>query len=408
MNTMMEYLLQLTVASPQWSWNTVPSYFHCANVSGEWSPEALELIAAKPFVVFEKIHKLFEAPVNDEAEAKIIESCRKVKAINSSTTCLMYVESDWARSEYSLGHWVASNAPKNALKYTDAAKSGMYVNTSGTQVGAANQSVETFYYAYDFSSAAMQQHWTARVTDAVATGHVDGAFVDGDRNGWFNNQAGKANLTKAQLAAFEAGLNQSYYEMALNLSKAGRPTTIITNYPTHHSMAFSSGGMVERGMALDQFKKWSQMKCGLAQETCVLQWHTDHGTGAAFVPTLAQFLLGVYEGAWFGVGEGWSGVGADACAAWLHPDTEAAGGAAPKEYTNALGAPLGDYVTKNNSEFGLVMTRKFASGTKVYVGHNPKVPCVGKGKVKCTVGHCIFWNNGEVSADNATLCEADF
>lgn len=53
---------------------------------------------------------------------------------------------------------------------------------------------------------------------------------------------------------------------------------------------------MERGMALKEFAHWSEMKCGLAQETCVLQWHTDHGTGAAFVPTLATFLLGVYEG----------------------------------------------------------------------------------------------------------------
>ena len=33
--------------------------------------------ASKPFVVFEKNHKLFEAPVGDQAEAKITESCRQ-------------------------------------------------------------------------------------------------------------------------------------------------------------------------------------------------------------------------------------------------------------------------------------------------------------------------------------------
>ena len=136
----------------------------------------------------------------------------------------------------------------------------------------------------------------------------------------------------------------------------------------------------------------------------MLQWHTDHGTGPNFISTLANFLLGAYEGAWFGVGEGWSGDGENACNAWLHPDTTSTGAELPKEYTNKLGAPLGDYATKDNGAFGLALTRKFASGTRVYVGHNPEVPCVGS-KGKCKVGHCIFWGNGDISADNETLCE---
>ena len=124
-----------------------------------------------------------------------------------------------------------------------------------------NETANTTFYSYDFSDRAMQQHWTSRITDAVATGYVDGAFVDGDRNGWFNNNAGKADLPSAQMAAFKAGMNQSYYEMALNLSAVteatGKPTTIITNYPTHGAMALSSGGMVERGMALKDYAQWA-------------------------------------------------------------------------------------------------------------------------------------------------------
>lgn len=403
-------LAQGALGAPRWSWDVVPNYFHCANVSGEWNEHTLQMIATKPFVVFEKNHKLFEQPVNDQAEAKIAESCRKVKAINATVQCLMYVESDWARSYYSLGHWVAANPKTAALK----TPGGVYVNTSGAEHGGPNQTVDTFYYSYDFSDPGMQKHWTSRITDAVATGHVDGAFVDGDRNGWFNNNAGKANLSAAQMAAFKAGMNASYYQMARNLSSLkteGRDTTIITNYPTHGAMALSTGGMVERGMALDQYEKWSKMKCGLSQETCLLAWHTDHGTGAAFIPTLASFLLGVYEGAFFGVGSGWSGDGDGACDAWLHPDGKSTGNNLPREYTNSLGAPLGPYVTKNNSQFGLAMTRKFASGTKVYVGHNPAVGCAvdkKSGQPKCKPGHCIFWSNGDVSADNATLCEENF
>lgn len=190
-----------------------------------------------PLLLTPQNHKLFEPPVNDEAESKIVESCRKVKAINSTVTCLMYVESDWARSYYSLSDWVAANAKSAALQ----TREGIYVNTSGTEHNGPNQTVDTFFYSYDFSNSDMQKHWTSRITDAVASGFVDGAFVDGDRNGWYNTNAGKANLTDAQMAAFKAGMNESYYQMALNLSKIkGRETTIITNYPTHVTFSLRS------------------------------------------------------------------------------------------------------------------------------------------------------------------------
>ena len=49
--------------------------------------------------------------------------------------------------------------------------------------------------------------------------------------------------------------------------------------------------------------------------------------------------------------------------------------------------------------------------TKVYVGRKAGIPCAANGKTGkpvCKVGHCIFWSNGDVSADNATLCDKDF
>ena len=377
-------------------------------MSGEWSPETLQLIAAKPFVVFEKNHKVFEPPVGDAAEAKITESCRKLKAINASVQCLMYVEVDWARTFYSLGHFVKATPGT----YLAPPSCPDIVNTTDHETGEANQTFTDIFYSYDFSDETMQQRWVERVSDAVATGSVDGAFIDGDRNGFNTNNVDKCGAAK--VAAYKAGLNASVAALAQNLSGTARGTagtTIITNYPTHEAMALSSGGMTERGLALEDFEHWSEMKCGLDQGPCLLAFHTDHGTGAAFIPTLCTFLLGVYEQAYFGVGAGWSGAGAGACGAWLHPDGdgESSATAWPKEYTNALGAPLSDYVATNTSG-NVVMTRKFASGTKVFVGRKAGIPCEvdKKGREVCKAGHCIFWSNGDVSADNATLCDSDF
>ena len=60
-------------------------YVHCANYSGEWNDQALNIMAKQPFVVFEKYQKIFEPPICDAAESKIVESCKKVKALNPNT-----------------------------------------------------------------------------------------------------------------------------------------------------------------------------------------------------------------------------------------------------------------------------------------------------------------------------------
>jgi len=48
----------------------------------------------------------------------------------------------------------------------------------------------------------------------------------------------------------------------------------------------------------------------------------------------------------------------------------------------------------------------------VFVRRKAGIPCdVNKKTAKpvCKAGHCIFcWSNGDVSADNATLCDKDF
>ena len=53
-------------ALPPFSWDTVPTYIHCANISGPWNDKALERMTSKGvgFVVFEKVHGLLAAPIN--------------------------------------------------------------------------------------------------------------------------------------------------------------------------------------------------------------------------------------------------------------------------------------------------------------------------------------------------------
>ena len=57
-------------AAPAWSWDTVQTYVHCANTSGEWNDAALLAMATtKAFVVFEKNHKALADPPDAGAAA---------------------------------------------------------------------------------------------------------------------------------------------------------------------------------------------------------------------------------------------------------------------------------------------------------------------------------------------------
>ena len=416
-------------AAPAWSWDTVQTYVHCANTSGEWNDAALLAMATtKAFVVFEKNHKALADPPDAGAERKIARSCAALKAAAAAAgvappRCLMYTESDLARTFYDLGHWVEQNKATAALFCN-----GSYV--LGGEDGAT--------LAYDFTDAAMRARWVARATDAFAAGDVDGAFVDGNRNGFWSSVVESCDA--ATQAAWAAGLNASHRALAETLASlaAANATlaapTIVTNYPTAEAMALCTGGMIERGAAMKDIDSWKTKACGLDAAPCLLDYHVDHGTSGAGpggyaldAPTLAQFLIGVYEGAYFGVGEGWSGEGASACAAWLHPYPE---------YAWPLGAPLGPYNVSAGA-YGDVYTRAFASGTKVYVGQflppdggaaRPP-PQRGGGRARArddddaaaarppplpegaaassNFGYCVFWANGNVTGVAAN-CDADF
>ena len=121
-------LFNVAYGLPEWSWDRIQTYIHCANVTGEWNTDALKILASQPFVVFEKNHKLLASPANTSAEAKITESCRLVKELNPKTDCYMYTESDWARTFYSLGHWFDAN-PDSALQ----CPKGHFVTTEVTR-----------------------------------------------------------------------------------------------------------------------------------------------------------------------------------------------------------------------------------------------------------------------------------
>lgn len=100
---------------------------------------------------------------------------------------------------------------------------------SGGSSGPAVNGTRTFSYkfhAYDFRKQAMQEKWAARITDAVDTGYVDGAFIDGNRGGWGFGSCNACPPKDSQCRAdLEAGLKAAHYKVAraLGTMRCTRP-----------------------------------------------------------------------------------------------------------------------------------------------------------------------------------------
>jgi hypothetical protein len=292
----------------------------------------------------------------------------------------MYTESDWARTWFATGG-VFDAHPEWELRL-DARPGAPLQTTTEEQTDDAGAAHSFTFRAYDFSVPAAQAAWVARVAAFVAnsSGALDGAFIDGNRGGWSSGIL--AGTKPAHAAAWAAGLRAAHVALAAAL--APRNGTMISNYFTAEAEAVCEGGMIERGGAgandVRNLQYYAGRACGLGGTPCLVDFHAQYADvlhSAAFNATLAAFLAGAGENAFYGRGGGWGGNGASACASWLEW---------PAEFDKALGAPTGAAAEAAPGVF----TRAFASGTHVYADTN-------KGG-----GHCVWWSDGATTGDAAT------
>lgn len=265
------------------------------------------------------------------------------------------------------------------------------------------------YLTYDFNNSAAREAWVQRVTNITSTGFVDGAFVDGNRGGWFSSVTGACAPEKRQ--GWADGLKQAVITLQTRL---GPKKTLISNYPTAEALAVMAGGMMERGGSSEDIQKFGKKTCGLYNQSCLLDYHAQYFARPED-GKLASFLLGAQKYSYFGGGSGWGGSGPNACALWLKMWPE---------FSKPLGEPNSDMVlkqasfpgavcdmsgTKRANTSGCLFTRTFKSGTKVFVGQylapdkwerwddddemRPK-----------NRGSCIYWSDGTTTTDNVTNC----
>lgn len=319
-----------------------------------------------------------------------------------------------------LGHWFTAH-PESALHCPP----GKLVERTGVvQIDGSGRKHSYNFLAYDFTNAAGKAQWLKRATDAVATGYIDGVFIDGNRKN-FSCEIIKPCSPVKRLQWSEA-YRQTLVELAQSL---GPNRTIIANLVTPEDLSVSTGGMEEFGATNEWYPEagghpsdvasrgiptimsWQRRRCGLWNQSCLL----DFNSLGSFETELANFLLGVYPHAYFGFGGGdgyWGGAGPNACQAWLtdHP-----------EYHRELGEPTGPAKIEQSAQPGLrcsmlspnpdatdtggcVYTRSFASGTRVYVGQYVKPKIDRRTKVSTNFGSCIYWSDGNVTSPNVADC----
>lgn len=242
----------------------------------------------------------------------------------------------------------------------------------------------------------------AQVADAVAAGSVDGAFIDGNRGGWMSSITGAC--TDDERRDWAAALNDTVARLATTL---GPDKTLITNYATPEALHWCQGGMLERGGGPTDVFAFADVSCGPDGADCLLDYHAQYAdrSDANFNKSLAQFLIGASQNSYFGVGDGWSGDGPDACATWLRRYPE---------YAKPLGEPVSDYAVAAGSHgactlldpdpstsdtSGCLFSRDFESASVFLGQYAPPSSARDQWGDAANYGSCVWWADGSLTGD---------
>ena len=78
-------------ALPQFSWDTLPVFFHSSNSTGQYNDDAMKIIARYSMVTIEKWMGYDVKNVDDEDEMAV--AMKAIKALNSSVSTYFYMSS---------------------------------------------------------------------------------------------------------------------------------------------------------------------------------------------------------------------------------------------------------------------------------------------------------------------------
>lgn len=317
---------------PQFSWDTLPVFFHSSNSSGPYNKKALETIAKFQMATIEKWMGLDIQNVDDEDE--MVLAMRAIKATNPKIATYFYMNSYKDRPEMTRMTRELNKHPKYYLQDSH----GTHVKSSGG------------FYVFDMSNPKVRQWWLNTCLNATIFANGDGCFCDSSQR---VNATFSPKLPKDKAKAWGEGL----LNLTCDVQKAlGDDKLLIGKVP---------GQPYVKSVQIESFEAKNDSIVSLmlgAELGQVVQAHVPVKIKCTSDITdyIAAFLIGAGKYCYFGCGD-WTGVGDD-----TGPLTWRS------EYDRPLGTPRG--VAKYHTG---VWTRSFASGTDVLFDTN-----TNKGTIK--------------------------
>ena len=371
-------LLPSAAAAPLvWSWDRPQTFVHCSNSSGPLSQAAAQAMADSSFAVIEKYAGLLSPPVRAGGELKVIEAAQAVRRLNANATMIFYFAVDYTRTWYDLGRWFDDHS---YLQVHDA--DGWRANHTDNDGGAQN-----VWGIFDWAQEEARFAWINRIASVVSTADdygnnlFDGVFIDGYRgaDGWAPGLIPKAN--ESEQAAWLAGAKLLGPMLAEELGNETirfiNPGQVFDQFPGYSANSIEFFGPDDKDIQFLQ---------SIVGTFPTIEVHAYIGANIGlFNLTLAAYLIGVGEGAYFGAGSEWS-----SCDDWLIPHAE---------YDEPLGEPDGPGTVSAG-----VWTRTFAGGaTKVMLdtGSSPRSPCAPETAGAWTNAGTQQWFN--LASSNVTM-----
>ena len=172
-------------ALPQFSWDTLPVFFHSCNMSGPYNDDALQTIAKYQMVTFAMSMEFRVKNIDDEDA--IVNAMVAVKKVNSKVTTYFYMNSDQEVLPMSRMAREFNQHPDYAL-----------VDDEGERVKSP-----AGLYVYDLSKPVVHEWWQNICLNATKYANGDGCYCDGSQH---TNLTFKPRISAAKSKAWGVGL----------------------------------------------------------------------------------------------------------------------------------------------------------------------------------------------------------
>ena len=305
-------------ALPQFSWDTLPVFFHSSNSTGQYNDNALKVIAKFQMATIEKWMGYDIKDVDDEDE--MVLAMKAIKAANPKISTYFYMNSHKDRPEMTRMARELDENPDYALCDDNGVK---VKNTQG-------------FYVFDLSKLEVRKWWLKICLNATKYANGDGCFCD-------SSQRVNTTFTPHISSSKEKAWSEGLVNLTREVQEALGDDNLLIGKVANQSYV--------KAVQIEGFRASNNSIQSLllgAEVGQVMQAHVPAACTGDLTDYIAAFLIGAGEYAYFGCGH-WSANGDDTTPLTWRP-----------EYDKPLGAPKGP--AQYNAG---VWTRSFASGTEV-------------------------------------------